>query len=56
MCTKKLQQPSLDKKAFRKGDPIKGRIEIEVLDEFPKYPARPPRPITVKGVFESILK
>ncbi len=49
---------TLDKKAYRKGDVIKGRIDIEVLDELinPKYPDRPPRPIMLYRVFKTVVK
>ena len=48
----------LDKKAYRKGDVIRGRIYFECLDELnnPKYPNRPPRPIKVKGVFKTVVE
>lgn len=56
--TTKRQKLTLDKKAYRKGDVIKGRIDIEVLDEFvnPKSPGRSPRLITVYGVFKTIVE
>jgi hypothetical protein len=56
--TTKRQGLTLDKKAYGQGDVIKGRIDIEVLDELinPESPDRPPRPITVYGVFKTIVK
>jgi hypothetical protein len=56
--TTKRQKLTLDKKTYRKGDVIKGRIDFECLDEFinPKYPGRPPRPITINGVFKTIVE
>lgn len=58
MWTTKRQKLTLDKKAYQKGDMIKGRIDIEVLDELihPKYPNRPPRRITVYGVLKTIVE
>ena len=52
------QKLTLDKKEYRKGDVIKGRLDFECLDELknPKYPKRPPRIITVKGVFKTIVE
>jgi hypothetical protein len=56
--TTKRQKLTLDKKVYRKGDEIKGRIDIRVLDELlsPKYPYRRPRPITVNGVFKTTVE
>jgi hypothetical protein len=56
--TTKRQKLTLDKKTYQKGDTIKGRIDIEVLDELidPKYPDRPPRLITLYGVFKTIVE
>jgi hypothetical protein len=56
--TTKRQKLTLDKKVYRKGVVIKGRIDIDVSDELlnPKYPDRPPRPITLYGVFKAIVK
>jgi hypothetical protein len=54
--TSKRQRLTLDKKEYHKGDQIKGRIDFECLDEFPKYPDRPPRLITVYGVFKTIVQ
>jgi len=53
--TTKRQQLTLDKKEYQKGDVIKGRIDIEVLDELinPECPGRSPRTITLKGVFKT---
>ncbi|MEW6350343.1 MAG: hypothetical protein AB1646_14845 [Thermodesulfobacteriota bacterium] len=52
------QKLTLDKKVYRKGDVIKGRIDFECLDELinPKYPNRPPRTITLKGVFKTVVE
>ena len=44
--TPKQQELILDKKAYRKGDLIKGRIDLEI----------PPMPITIRGVFKTTLK
>jgi hypothetical protein len=56
--TTKQQKLTLNKKAYRKGDVIKGRIDFECLDELinPKYPGRPPRTIMVYGVFKTIVE
>jgi hypothetical protein len=56
--TTKKQALTLDKQAYRKGDVIKGRIDIEVVDELinPEFPDRPPRPITFRGVFKTIVE
>ena len=56
--TTKRQKLTLDKKAYRKGDVIKGRIDIEILDELinPKYPDRPPRVIKLYGVFKTTVE
>jgi hypothetical protein len=56
--TTKWQKLTLDKKTCRKGDVIKGRIALEVLDELinSKYPDRPPRRIKLYGVFKTILE
>jgi hypothetical protein len=54
--TTKRQKLTLDKKAYRTGDVIKGRIDFECLDELPGWPNRPPRLIKVYGVFKTIVK
>ncbi|AFM23361.1 hypothetical protein [Desulfomonile tiedjei] len=56
--TTKRQKLTLDKKAYQKGDVIKGRIDIEILDELihPQYPDRPPRFIQLYGVFKTVLQ
>jgi hypothetical protein len=56
--TTKRQKLTLVKKTYGKGDVIKGKIDIEVLDELinPKYPDRPPRLIKVYGVFKTIME
>jgi hypothetical protein len=54
--TTKRQKLTLDKKVYRKGDVIKGRIDFECLDEFTGYPDRPPRMIVVYGVFKTIVE
>jgi hypothetical protein len=56
--TTKRQELILNKRAYRKGDVIKGRIDFECLDELinPKYPDRRPRIITVNGVFKTIVQ
>lgn len=56
--TTKRQKMTLDKKGYRKGDTIKGKIDFECLDELidPKYPNRPPRTIQVYGVFKAMVE
>lgn len=56
--TTKRQKLTLDKKAYRKGEEIKGRIDIEVLDELidPEYPDRPPRRIVLYGVLKTTVE
>ena len=56
--TTKRQKLTLDKKVYRKGEEIKGRIDVEILDELfsPTYPDRPPRLIKVYGVFKTIVQ
>lgn len=56
--TTKRQKLTLDKKAYQKGDVIKGRIAVEILDEYidAESPGRPPRRITLYGVFKTIVK
>ncbi|MEW6533756.1 MAG: hypothetical protein AB1473_23200 [Thermodesulfobacteriota bacterium] len=54
------QKLALDKKAYAKGDMIKGRLDVEGLSEFkPKYAekfGRNPRTIKVFGVFKTIVE
>ncbi len=56
--TTKRQKLTLDKKSYRRGDVIKGRIDFECLDELInlKYPNRRPRRIMVYGVFRTIVE
>jgi hypothetical protein len=56
--TTKRQKLILDKKAYRKGDVVKGRIDFECLDELtnPNHSDRPPRTIIVYGVFKAIVE
>jgi hypothetical protein len=55
------QKLTLDKKVYRKGDVIQGRIEFECEEEetFPEYVkkwGRHPVPITVNGVFKTVVE
>jgi len=59
--TTKRQELTLDKKVYRKGDVIKGRIDFECLQEMaePKHVQRYGKlqaTIKVSGVFKTILK
>jgi hypothetical protein len=56
--TTKREKLTLDKRVYQKGDLIKGRIDVEVLNEpiNPKYANSGPRTITVRGIFETIVK
>jgi hypothetical protein len=59
--TTKRQDLTLDKKAYRKGDLIKGRIGFECVREIidPEYVrkyGKRPETIQVSGVFKTILK
>ena len=49
---KEIFKLTLNKKAYRKGDVIKGRIDCEYLEEMGKHVAL----IKVFGVFKAILK
>jgi hypothetical protein len=52
------QRLVLDKKSYRPGDVIRGRIEFECLQEIvdPRYGDRAPRKIRIEGPFKPILK
>jgi hypothetical protein len=57
----KKQELTLDKQVYHRGDVIKGRIYFECVDEkvTPELAAKLglwPHPITVKGVFKTIVK
>ena len=56
--TTKKQKLVLQKKEYRKGDILRGKIEFECLQEVtnPKYGARYPRIIRIEGVFKPELK
>ncbi len=56
--TTKRQKLTLDKKTYRKGDVIEGKIDFEVVEELinPKYPNSSPRHIEVFGVFKTIVE
>lgn len=54
-CTTKRQELTLDKKEYRKGDLVTGRIDFECLVECPECPEKP-ETVIVKGVFKTILK
>jgi hypothetical protein len=59
--TTKRQKLTLDKKVYRKGDVIKGRIDFECVEEktnpeYIKQYGRDPSTIKVYGVFKTILK
>lgn len=53
--TVQRQELTLDKKTYRKGDVITGKIDFECLDDRPAC-AKNPSPVIVKGVFKTILK
>ena len=51
------QQLTLDKKAYRKGDVIKGRIDFECWSELIEpHPNSPPHETKVYGVFKTIVE
>jgi len=59
--TTKRQKLILDRKAFRKGDVIKGRIDFECVEEnadprLVESYGRNPTTIKVKGVFQTIVE
>jgi hypothetical protein len=59
--TTTTQKLTLDKKTYRRGDVIKGKIEFECLEEatHPKWiedHGKNPNAITLNGVFKTILK
>jgi hypothetical protein len=56
--TTKKQKLILDKKTYRKGERIKGKIEFECLQEVtnPKYGGRFPQSIKIEGVFKPLLE
>jgi hypothetical protein len=61
MWTTKRQKLTLEKKSYRKGDVIKGRIDFECVQEItnPKYVekhGKMPETIQVYGVFKTVLK
>jgi hypothetical protein len=51
----KRQELTLDKRTYRLGDVIIGRIDFECLVECPESPEKP-EPVMVKGIFKTILK
>ena len=51
------QRLILDKKAYKKGDVIKGRIDFECFSELiHPHPASPPSLIRLYGVFKTIVE
>lgn len=61
LWTTKRQELTMDRKMYRKGDLIKGRIDFECLQEptSPKYIekwGRDARTIKVQGVFKTIVE
>ena len=57
--TTKRQSLTLDKKAYRSGDVIKGKIDFECLDEqFSKHLERDAHPVTINlyGVFKTVVE
>jgi hypothetical protein len=49
---------TLDKKNYRKGDVIKGKIDVEISEKLihPKYPNSTPGTIAVYGVFKTVVE
>ncbi len=56
-CTTKRQGLTLDKKTYRVGDLVTGRVDFECLEECPECEGQDkPKPVTVEGVFRTILQ